>query len=133
MREEVQLTGLIGGVEPRFFFAERDAGVHAGAHLGRGRTGKHADDLARQRTRRVSGACIEALRVDHIDLGELGRLVERDIQGIIDVAGDEPQCSMVVSQTELLSEATVNVRNDPHRQDRRLDRIEDSHSLTSLS
>src|SRR5690606_40255193 len=95
------------------------------------RRAEDADDLTRERTRRVRRACVEAVRVDHVDLGHLRRLVKGDVEGVVDVTRDQRQRPVPWLELELAGQRRMYVRNNAGRQYGRLDRVQDSHGRVS--
>ena len=83
------LTGLVGCVKAHTVFDAGHAGVQSARDLGGTGPCQNADHLAGQTGGGVGGAGIEASGIDHLHIGGLGSLVERDIGGIVTVGGDE--------------------------------------------
>ena len=93
--ERVRVLDMRGDLPRPAEQLTRDASaLVVGSHM-------HADDLAGQRTGGVCRARVEAVRVDDLDVGGLGRLVERDVEAVVDVAGDQGDAALLGAQLEL--------------------------------
>ena len=79
----------------------------------------------------MGGTGVEAASIDNLHFRLLRGFIQRHVEGIVDVAGDQGQATLIRAQVQLGCKVGVHVRDKAGGQDIGFDRVEYSHGLVS--